>query len=170
MNRAMEQKFLQDVHNSEVGLCLNLSAWQNGTAVVKTSLIALYVRRTNHSSVANAYHEFPCVTCSSPGLARAEVTFGNETTSSNISCVATSRFADYLGSVDFGRARVSDVFSLSLYDSRGPEAVGLSAGDAVQLRVPFAKLPNSSYDYVLEVRISVCWLFSGFRMIVIIFI
>lgn len=161
MNHTVGERFLKDVRDSEVGLCLNLSNAQNRNFLAETPLVTIHVRLANYSSVANTHFQFPCSTCSTllPRSPLVELILNNDTLP-DVSCLAASRFSDDFGSVSENLSRISDVLSLSFFDRRNSMFINLSTSDVIKVQIPLARTPNNSFHYTLEVRFK--HLFVGF--------
>ena len=151
LNLTMGREFLAKVHDSELGLCLNLNETKYKTSTANTSLASLHVRVTNYSSLKNSMLQFPCLHC--PNLTstspNAKFVLNNETVE-NMTCLAGSRFADDFQVTQQNPFRLSDVLSLSIIDG-DMSFINFSQGEAVHLQMPLVRLPNTSRPYTLSV-------------------
>lgn len=141
----MGRQFLSKVHNSELGLCLNLSSneTQHATAVANASLALLHVMITDYiTSRTTALH------CA--GSPKVKFSLVNATIA-NMSCLAGSSFADDFQIAQQSPYRLSDVLSLSVIDGN-IGFVNLSQEESVLLEIPLTRLPNVSRPHMLMVR------------------
>ena len=150
----MGRRFLSNVQDSEIALCLNLTNNETShkTSVANATLASVHVTITNHSSLKDDIFNFPCSHCPHLTSTSPDVKFvlKNET-AENMTCLAGSRLPDDFQTAQQSPFRLSDVLSLSVIDGN-MNLVNLSDGESVHLGMPLAKLPNSSLSHELKVR------------------
>ena len=138
----MEKRFLQEVVDSKIGLCLSLAP--NEHVQANSSLATLHVERT--IDISGKTHLFPCVNYSSPPRSRVEFSV-TETSLSNMTCLGLASFSSHIQALGHNRTRASDILYVSI--SQNTTFVNVIESDAVHLKVPLIKSSNSSQ--VLEV-------------------
>ena len=151
----MGRKFLKNVHDSEIGLCLNLTNNETNhrTSMANATLASLHVRITNHSSLKDDIFQFPCLQCPHLTNTSPNVKFMlNNEAVENMTCLAASRLPDDFQTMVQNPFRLSDVLSLSVINGN-MGFVNLSEGESVRLEMPLVQLPNSSLTYELWVSI-----------------